>query len=87
MTYIPSFPARAGEDSAVEFAKDGQTYRIVRVDGANLLIHRKGSTAEAFEMLITNLTPDGTMFDVFGRGDTASITALGADRSILSRLF
>lgn len=87
MTYIPSFPESAGEEFAVEFAKDGQTYRIVRVDDANLLIHKKGLTAEAFEILITNLSSDGAMFDVFGQGGLASITGLGSDRSILSRLF
>jgi hypothetical protein len=87
MTYIPDFPRDVGEEAAVEFHKDGHQYRILRVDDANVLIHRRGLDAAEFELLLTNFSADGSMFDVFGRGEVASVTGLGANRTILGKLF
>lgn len=82
---LPEFPTEPGE--AVEFVKDGNQYRLLRVNEDLLFIHRAGFDENQFQLAITNISADGRMFDVFGTGHIGSVTGIGSDRTILNRLF
>jgi hypothetical protein len=84
---IPEFPAVVGEEGAVDFTKDGAQYRILRLDGDRLVIHRIGRTATQFQIFIHSFSADGEIFDVEGIGENVSVSAMGADRGILRKLF
>lgn len=85
---IPDFPTIAGEEASVEFSKDGRRYRMMRLDDDTLVMHQAGATAEEFELLISNFSRDGLVFDVQGvTGRGTSLDALGATRGQLARLF
>jgi hypothetical protein len=84
---VPDFPVIAGEENGIEFLKDGERYRIVRVDEDTLIIHMLGRTPDQFELVLCRFTSDGTMFDVVGVGHLGAVAGYGSDRGLLARLF
>ena len=79
---IPRFPSAYGDDAAREFTKDGDTYRMVRRDHEWVLITRVGTSSDQYGFGITDITHEGSLFDVhkWGAGGWA---AFGKDREFL----
>jgi len=85
MHTIPTFPTELGEEHGVEFLKDGQWYRLVRVGEMTWLIHRRGETAERFEIMLSGTSP---FFDVEGRNGLVQLHGSGmSPTTIFTKLF
>lgn len=85
MHTIPAFPTEVGVNHGVEFLKDKQMYRLARVDDTTWVIHRRGETAQRFEVVLTGAEP---FFDVEGRNGLLQLHGSGmSPTAIFTKLF
>lgn len=85
MHTIPTFPTQLGEEHGVEFLKDHEMYRLARVGETTWLIHRRGATAEQFELKLSGTPP---FLDVEGRNGLLQIHGSGmSPTTIFTKMF
>ncbi|QUW18871.1 hypothetical protein [Agrococcus sp. Marseille-Q4369] len=70
MTFLPIPPLPSAINTSVLFTKDGMEYRVSRTGPDEYVVHRRGATAEEYEVRLTLI---GHTFDVSGRNGFVSV--------------
>lgn len=85
MYTIPTFPTGFGEEHGIEFLKDHQMYRLIRANETTWVIHRRNSTAEQFQIILSGEEP---FFDVTGHNGLVQIHGSGMmPTTIFTKMF